>query len=397
MCAAHYDHGLQENSEYWMKQCRLWATELDVEWVSDRRVVDAGQGESVEAAARTSRYRWLDEISQAGDFVMTAHHLDDQAETFLMSLLQGKGLAQLAGIVASRAIVRGSSTRLIRPLLGFSRTQLVDYASRHQLQWIEDPSNKDTRFYRNFLRQKLIPALAERNPDINNQMFCAAENCRIISDKLTQEGGEILLDISSKDKKSVYCLLDPIQLGRGEYRDRLIFSTLLRTWLHQGGYRSPSDDKLTDLANQIKHSHSSRISIRTDILCLRYFNGFLYATPILTAKPPENQCWDFEPGTFAEILLQVSANPMRANQLKGQPTLSWRKGGERMRLPGRDHYSALKKLYQEYKIPPWERENLPLLQLHEEVIWVHGIGAAHDFENSGKDEQYFPEFSMLAD
>ena len=156
---------------------------------SVRRVtVDDQSGSGPEAAARQSRYTALLALIDDGDCLLSAHHEEDQAETLLLNLMRGSGLAGLAGIGAIQDFGRG---RLLRPLLSVSTAAIKEYADRHNLDWIDDPSNADTRFDRNFLRREIVPALAARWPAVSSRLKQSAD--------LAGEASALLRELANVD------------------------------------------------------------------------------------------------------------------------------------------------------------------------------------------------------
>ncbi|MCL5802079.1 MAG: tRNA lysidine(34) synthetase TilS, partial [Gammaproteobacteria bacterium] len=152
--AVHVDHGLQPNSAQWVKHCEEVCAELQIPLHSLQIKIKLEQGESLEAAARDARYQAIAVLIEDGDALLTAHHQDDQAETVLLQLLRGAGPAGLAGMPECSAFSKGLH---VRPLLNFTQAQLRIYAETHHLAWVEDHSNRDLRFDRNYLRHEITP------------------------------------------------------------------------------------------------------------------------------------------------------------------------------------------------------------------------------------------------
>ena len=165
--AIHIDHGLHPDSGEWESHCRQFADNLGVSYISCPVKVDDVLRSGPEAAARQARYAALQTQVWDGDCVLSAHHEDDQAETLLLNLMRGSGIAGLAGIGAAQSFGRG---RLLRPLLGVSGAAIEAYAKRYKLGWIEDPTNANIRFDRNFLRQEIMPRLATRWPAVTARL-----------------------------------------------------------------------------------------------------------------------------------------------------------------------------------------------------------------------------------
>ncbi|KTT15935.1 tRNA lysidine(34) synthetase TilS [Pseudomonas parafulva] len=169
--AIHIHHGLQPAAQAWPAHCQRVCDDLGVELQVIE--VDVAPGPSLEQAARQARYAAFERVLAAGDMLFTGQHRDDQAETLLFRLLRGAGLRGLAAMPRERALGQG---RLVRPLLGCSRQQLQGYAQAHALGWVEDPSNADTRFARNYLRREVLPSLVQRWPQAGQNLARAAEH-----------------------------------------------------------------------------------------------------------------------------------------------------------------------------------------------------------------------------
>ncbi|MGI9321112.1 MAG: tRNA lysidine(34) synthetase TilS, partial [Thiogranum sp.] len=164
LAAVHVNHQIQQQSGDWEIHCRSVCEELRVPFHLLRVQGKARAGESPEAAARTARYRALADWLPTDAVLTTAQHRDDQAETLLLQLFRGSGPRGLAAMPENSALGRG---RLLRPFLETSRQAIVSYARAHRLRWIEDPSNTDTRYDRNLLRQRIMPELQQQWPGLS--------------------------------------------------------------------------------------------------------------------------------------------------------------------------------------------------------------------------------------
>jgi tRNA(Ile)-lysidine synthase len=169
LAALHVHHGLSRNADAWAAACGKFCGSLGIPVTVLRVQVPARSGEGLEAAARRLRHKALSD--QPADWVLLAHHADDQAETVLHNLLRGSGVRGAAAMPESRG-------RTLRPLLGLGRAILLEYAQNHRLEWIEDESNSDLRYTRNFLRRELIPAIESRFPRASAQLAAAAGHFR---------------------------------------------------------------------------------------------------------------------------------------------------------------------------------------------------------------------------
>lgn len=159
--ALHVHHGLSPHADEWVAHCEAVCQQLAVELLVERVTLARGNGESLEAQARTARYQRLTARMREGEWLLTAHHQDNQLETLLLALKRGAGLRGLAGILQSQPFAGGL---LLRPLLDMSRAELAEAAASLPFGWVEDESNQDVSYDRNFLRQTLIPSSRRAGP-----------------------------------------------------------------------------------------------------------------------------------------------------------------------------------------------------------------------------------------
>lgn len=381
--AVHVNHGLQEAAFAWEQHCQAlcenWQVSLET------RQVDATPhaGESSEAAARRARYHAFLETLCPDEVLLQAHHADDQAETLLLHLLRGSGVFGLAGIPRTRPLGKGS---LLRPLLGVSRALLNAYARQHQLRWVEDPSNADSRFDRNFLRVKLIPGLEQRWP---RAAFSLARSAGLL-----RESASLLDALAAGD-------LQQASAGQANrlQRDRLSQwsperqRNLLRYWLQNQvaelRVEHPSYDLLGRIQQELIHPDSD------GYVHLAWGKGgeqrelHRYRGELLLLRPlpveMQDHLWELNQplGLPAPLgSLEWLGNAPRDNLL-----VRFRSGGERIPKPD-GHHQTLKEYCQEQGIPPWLRHALPLLYDGEELVAIgdrllSGNSFASQTENHG--------------
>jgi tRNA(Ile)-lysidine synthase len=230
--ALHVNHGLQEQAHAWAGHCRRVCTALDIPLTVLEVQCDLGSGASVEEAARDARYRAFEQSLAADEWLLLAHHQDDQAETVLLRLLRGAGVHGLAAMPLARRLGPG---RLLRPLLDVPAGAIVEYADRQELSWIEDPSNRDPRFDRNFLRYQLLPQLAERWPGYQAPLVRAAEHAREAAELI-----DALAEMDLERCRSGSGLGLAAMRGLPAARQR----NVLRLWLRRQGLRPPGQQRL---------------------------------------------------------------------------------------------------------------------------------------------------------
>ncbi|MDO9219612.1 MAG: tRNA lysidine(34) synthetase TilS, partial [Thiobacillus sp.] len=349
--------------------CASHAVELTVHRVQIARADAAG----IEAAARRERQRVFAALDT--DFLLTAHHLNDQAETLMLQLLRGagpKGLAAMAEVQRRR----GWLAAHWRPLLGVTRANLLDYARAHQLAWVEDESNQDIRFRRNALRQSVLPLLNTHFPGADTTLARAAG--------LQAEAAELLDDLARLDAAAAISgerldcsCLDALSMPRAR--------NLLRYFIEQHGHPLPNARQLNEALQQLRDARKDArvcVSLGRDELW-RYRSGaYLVPNAPVFAEPVR---WRGEtvlhvPAAGVDVGLDavVGTGLKRTILEAGVVTLGVRKGGERLRLhPGGPHRS-LKNLLQEHAIPPWQRDHLPLLWCNGQLLWAANIGQNAD-------------------
>ena len=364
--AIHIDHGLQSAATAWAEHCRRVCAELAVPLVVERVAAAPAAGESPEAAARDARYRAFHALLGAGDCLLLAHHLDDQAETLLLRLLRGAGVHGLAAMPARRPLGRGW---LLRPLLDVPRAAITAYAQRHGLAWVEDPSNDWADFDRNYLRRRVMPILAERWPGAARTFArAAAHSAEAVSllDELAQ--GDLAACASGEgvDAAALRALTPERQRN------------LLRYWIRRHGLEPPPRERLLDgLRALLEAGEDRQPELRWPAGHVRRYRGrLLLERDAQVHQPtPIARAWDLRApidwagGRLEAVVTQEGG--LRTDLLgRDDITLRPRRGGERLRLPGRAHASVLKKLLQEHAVPPWERQRLPLLYVGERLAAV---------------------------
>ncbi len=366
--AVHVDHGLQADSRDWAQHCARVCAALGIPCIIERVQVPDARADGLEAAARRARYVCLARHVGAGDALLTAHHLDDQAETVLLQLLRGAGVH---GLAAMPAIAPFSAGVLARPLLGFTRAALAHYARAEKLQWIEDSSNRDLRRARNLVRHQVLPLLQQRWPAAVRQLAQTARHAA--------EAAALLDDLAGADLGACatgaalrVTLLARLPLARQR--------NVLRHWIRQRGLRVPSAALLERILDQVRAAPRTRHAvIHWRDADLRRYRDELVLMPAGEGLPAPAQAivWDGKsPLALPDIGLRLRLWPefgsgLSRARLEGAVLqVRFRHGGETCRLPGRGHRHKLKKLLQAAGVPPWERARLPLLFVNDTLAAV---------------------------
>ena len=383
IAAVHVHHGLQTDADMWELHCQQVCDELSVEYTSLQVDGRPAHGESPEAAARAARYQALAKWLPAGHFLLTAQHQDDQAETLFLQLLRGSGVSGLAAMPLRSELGHG---QLLRPLLGVTRRQLQAYAEENGLSWMEDPSNRDMAFDRNFLRVYIIPLLQERWPSASAVLARSAAHCAEASKLLVQLGEQDLANtrVGRKDSLSLTRLLTlPPERQRN----------VLRHWIVQATGVMPSTAVLARILNDVLQSRpDAEPCVRWSEHELRRYRGDLY---LLKQRPEADTSqvlqWSLpEPLSLPDAGGVLNATRqtglgIRASAVTSGVQVGWRRGGERCLPAGRGQHHSLKKLFQEQGIPPWERSRIPLIYIGDQLAAVAGLWVCEPFHARPKE------------
>ncbi len=408
--AVYIDHGLSQHSNKWGKHCQHICFELDIPLTIIEVDARPKNGQSPEASARTARYQAFSQLLRNNECLLTAQHLDDQAETLLLQLLRGSGTKGLSAMPRVKPFSKGY---LCRPILDYKKQDILDYARQHQLQWIEDESNQQQRFDRNYLRQTILPLLEERWPAVKENFAKSAE--------VLAESQLLLDDIADSDLQSLFFvnhngdieydkilleptvkLLDANDDNNLECRhDQARLNNLLRQWIHINHLPMPSKKILEQIVKTVLLAGEDAMPLvswkRDAIRCeIRRYQNKLYLLDVsMSYQNPVNSMSSQKDKTVpaADITLmqnqtvflnktntylrlsstvEKGINKGFDRQMLISKTINvrFRQGGERYRQTPDSHSRLLKHWFQKQSIPPWEREHMPLIYWGDELIQV---------------------------
>lgn len=365
--AIHIDHHLQARSHDWAVHCARLARSWRVPLTILDAQITLPRGASVEAAARDARYALLRADLQPGEYLLTAQHQDDQLETVLLQLLRGSGAAGLSGMFEAGVLGRG---RLLRPLLSLTRAALLSYARAEKLVWVDDPSNADLRFDRNYLRAQVLPALRARWPSAAATVSRSARHLSELSELLAQHA---LADLASVKQGEALVLAPLASLSASRQR------AAVRLWLKQRGCTTPDEVHLRRLLEELPGARASANPVvRWPGGEVRRYRGVLLVVPHLPA-PGVALAWNWRrrprlelgPG-LGYLQMRVSSRGHWArSELPAALEVDYRVGGERILLRGR--HRKLKEMLRAGGVLPWMRTHIPVLRA-EKVVWcVPGV------------------------
>jgi tRNA(Ile)-lysidine synthase len=362
--AIHIHHGLSVNADAWathcQQVCREWAVPLEVV-----KVTLAENGLGVEAHAREARYAAFRASLQPGEVLVTAQHLDDQCETFLLALKRGSGPAGLSAMAAESEF---AGTTLLRPLLNEKREDLERWAVAHALRWIEDESNQDDRYDRNFLRLRVLPLLTERWPHFAEATARSAALCgeqeqlldELLADELTALTG-------TQGQLAVEPLLNVSENRR---------AALLRRWLARHHAAMPSRAMLERIWREVALAREdANPLLQVDPFEIRRYQQHLWLIPTYERQSDTQIAWPdlTQPLLLPDSseLLLVAGTEVRAPNEDERLSVRYAASGN-LHIVGRNGGRRLKKIWQELGVAPWLRDTTPLLFYGETLIAAAG-------------------------
>jgi len=357
--AVHFHHGLNKNADQWQQHCQRVCDDYGIALECIRLNLSSDSKQSLEAQARDARYEILSSMATSNKTaVLTAHHADDQAETLLLQLLRGAGVKGLAAMPGEKSLGQGV---LLRPLLNLTREQLQEYAQSHQLNWINDDSNTDLQFDRNYLRQKIIPELQQRWPSLSKTLTRSTEHCAEADSLLTELA---VLDYQTSQSENKTLKISALkQLSPARQRN------LLRYWLQQLKLPLPSQVYLKRIQYEVLTARQDAMPLVQWPGCeIRRYRDQIYAMLPLQTIPKE---WCLTWDGVTPLQLPYDLGELKPISQNKQPyTIRLRQGGERYQAPGKTQHTALKKLFQTWNIPAWQRGRVPLVFLGNELVYV---------------------------
>lgn len=366
--AIHVHHNLHPDATKWAQQCRHRCeaahTDFELKYCHVAR-----QGEGLEAAARTARYAALYSEMDQHTVLVTAHHQSDQVETVLLNLCRGAGVLGLAAMPSVKALQVGSHHR---PLLAFTRDQLLAYANVHDLTWLDDPSNQDTQYDRNFIRHEILPRLKTRWPQVEDTIASASQHCAQADAALAAHAPQI-------PSAPVCFQNEQARLDLHTYHTLSAYwqRYTLRAWIQTQLKTLPSSDQIERIIQEVigaRPDASPQLKLG-DVWLGRHQHQLVLFQPFTMPDPAtviDLHAEDLDLNTVYGI--QIIALPTEA--FDQRLTIRFRGIGKRFHPAGRAHSQTLKKLMQGWGIPPWLRAQIPLLYHGEQLIAVANYGVS---------------------
>jgi len=382
--AFHVNHGFSPNADLWQKHCERVCGELGVDFVAESPHIAAAGNK--EENARKARYNAWKEFVQRGDLLLLAHHMDDQIETALFYLLRGSSPFGVQAIPPERLL---GEAILLRPLINTTRDEIVSYANKNGLAWIEDESNQDAGFDRNFLRKNIIPQLKDRWPKLPQSVNYALER--------DGEGRALIDSIAESDFESVVDMQGGLSIERLRALVPVRQRNLIRHWVTKLEIPLPPSGLLKkQLAELLGAEDSKAPGPSWKSYAFVRYGGYLYilralpdfdsrrvfASDANTTKIPDQSSLDLNGGQLTTDLFQndedrrkkYADSQSEGLRLKipasGKLSVKFRRGGEAIKL---SKTRTLKNVFQEQSMPPWLRDRIPLIFCDDELVAVAGL------------------------
>jgi tRNA(Ile)-lysidine synthase len=383
--AFHIHHGLQKSADDWLLFCEGLAKKYKIHFDFRLLHLTAAKAQgNIEARARAGRYEALVDLCLEHGItdLLLAHHQNDQAETVLLQLLRGAGVAGLSGMGAHKELEASvdmiSKVHLERPLLNKGREELEAYAKKHKLQWVDDPSNQDIRYRRNALRKHIMPRLEKIQPDAIANLARSAElmaDTQTLLDRLARQDGKVILNKNQLTLKPLLIFAE---------KDFPAASNIVRYWLKTHQLAMPSQERLQSWWKDLGSVKAdAQLEWRHDGCSIRLWRGQLSVTP-QTINLEGSGSWRFRPIPARSKTLGLASQWLADCQKRGVVEFRSRQGSEKLQIKAGAPRKTLKNLFQEADIAPWLRQ-APLLYIDGDLVAVAGLGVSYPhLTTSGK-------------
>ncbi len=372
LLAVHIHHGLSSCADHWQQHCENFCEQRGIALACRRIALGQQRPDGLEAAARTARYDAINSLRQPGDVLFLGHHLDDQLETLVLNLFRSSGIAGLAGMAEQSH----PGAWRARPLLSCSRAQLWDYAKSHELSWIEDESNQDPRFSRNFVRHRLLPMAARYWPDYSSRLGATMRDLRHVSELVDEVADTDLAAVCAANRWGQY--LDVPALG--EYSPARV-RNMVRLWLHRCHVPTLRQRQWPTFFSDMLGDKGSAILKLRGASLRRHRKAIYFVADAQLTRPSLQACWN----GYDKVLLgsagalEWSSDCARGLDPQRHYQLAFRRGGEVFAGAGWGHTKSLKQYLQEQGVPPWWRDRVPLLVCDGQLAAVADFAIAQSF------------------
>ncbi len=382
LVAVHVNHGISANASIWQIHCQQFCQNLGISLIA--QAVQFDRSANIEEGARIARYAVFSSMLAEQDCLILGHHLDDQAETLLLQLFRGSGVDGLAAMSDFGQLKPGN---IARPFLSHSREELEHYAGMHQLSWIEDESNQDISYSRNYLRQQVIPLLKRKWPGVAGNIARAALHCQQAKRNLDTLAAQDMADNPAALKNN-FLLITPL---KELSRDRI--ANVLRVWLKNNQIQLPSTATFWRLIDEVILASPDAVpEVSWAEVTVRRYQKHLFLDKNNACNLPSCVAWSAFP--LPLVIPDAGINLLAKKNTQGlvippdtQIFVRFRQGGEELSWHGQT--KRLKKLFQEWGIPPWLRDQIPLVYFNDKLAAVVGYAMSDLFFTKHADAWIF--------
>lgn len=379
----HIHHGISEHANDWLSFAKSQAEKYQVDFLYKKvNLANSEQG-GIEAKARELRYQALNELTDENSLILTGHHLDDQAETFLLAAKRGAGVTGLAAMSKQQSLY---GRNVARPLLSITREEILAYAKNTKLDWVEDDSNQDSKYDRNFLRNHILNDLKARWPSINQTLARSAAFCG--------EAQDLLDELAETDFEHVALAADTLSVDILSELSQKRRKNLLRYFIYQHQNSAPSSAQLEQLLAQLKAEQDKMPEIKVGSHWLRRFHDQL----IITREFSDISKWSASVDLSQESVLELSlpdglgklvfekvhqADTLADELVFSLPnrplTIQFSHNNPKVLPSYRQHSRPLKKVFQELAIAPWQRKRIPMIFIDDQLVCICGHFVCKDY------------------
>ena len=406
LTVCHINHGLSKNAALWQQSAQLQCQQLGLPLTVCEVLIDTSTSQSLEALARDARYKALQAAAPKNALIITGHHSDDQSETFLLALKRGAGLKGLAAMARISSL---SEHSLVRPLLDVTREDIVTYAKENHLDWVEDESNSDIRFDRNFIRHQIMPLLTKRWPAMLSTVQRSSEHCRegqLLLTELAEQDlalAELKPELKPESNSKSLSVTQLVRLSQPR------FNNLLRHFLQQQGCLMPSAEQLRQVYLQISAPMDKTPAVKIGKVWLRRYQQRLYLTNDFEdiRQWKTELCFDVKASainqsaltsitlpdnlgiltfSYADAAVLPSENSNTEKLLKLLPpqksqkiSVSFSHQNPRCLPDYRQHSRPLKKVLQELALAPWLRQRIPFIYYDDILVAAAGYFVCKEY------------------
>ncbi|WP_262975949.1 tRNA lysidine(34) synthetase TilS [Pseudoalteromonas haloplanktis] len=364
LSAIYVNHGLSDNAHHWQRFCQARCEQLSIDFKAANVIIEPKSRTSIEAQAREARYQALDEHSPSDSVILLGQHLNDQVETFLLRLKRGSGLKGLGAMQQTRVLESGREC--YRPLLGVKRSDIEAFAQQFNISHITDESNSNECFDRNFLRQQIVPKLAER--------FTGFEQCTARSIELLQQQQALLDEYTQQDLAQCINQHQALNIQNMAHYSAIRIANLLRAWLALFTHTMPSQKQLMQIMSQAIHAKAdAQIKIELSDGQIRRHQGYLYFVQ------PTPLAVNIERVTSRELVLNdgqilqcLQGIGIRAPKPDEQVSVRFNCNSARIKPLKKPGSNTLKHWFKDAKVAPWLRAHIPLIFYNDELVQVVG-------------------------